>query len=258
MRFHPFNDKREKYIKEDQDNYVEIRVILYVPPTAPKEAVNKGYIDKKLDSLEAGDITGVLHHKNLPNFVGPDIVTPDNETLELKEIHKEPIPLGVMVQVDDHGRVIATHKVEDKDLSPGVTFSWGVVVEKPDTLEGYGITDLVRSDKADRIRGNTTVENYAGKDSKGPMPIEYLAVKIQEYKDLQIKTGDSIIKMDGTDTTGYYLQNGATITSDKDPALVLAITGDPNAKTAKLKDTTKEDDERFYRAGVKAKTYVKR
>lgn len=258
MKFNIFNNKREKYIKEDEDNVIDIRVILYTPPTAPNEAANKGYLDQKINDLDAGDFTGVLNHKNVPDFKGPDIVTPDRETLELKEILKSDTIMGAMVQVDEYGRVLAVHKIEDKDLSPDIKFKWGDITSKPETLEGYGITDLIRSDHPDRVNGNTTVENYQGKDSKSPVPIEFLQEKIQEYKDLQIKTGDSIIKLDGASTVGYYLQNGATITKEKDPDLVLAITGDPKATTAKLKDSTKDDEERFYRAGVKARTYVKR
>lgn len=256
IKFEPFDFAKAKYIKWDQDNVIDIRVILFRYPEAPNEAGNKGYVDKKVSEVKAEDFKGVLKHENIPNFKGPDIVTPNEKTMNLREIHKEDLPLGVMIQVDEHGRILSTHGISDSDLDPSVKFKWGNVTDKPTTTDGFNITDLIRYNREDRIKSDTTVNDYKGKASRSPMPIEYLDVKFEQIKASQKPVGSSIVVHDGASPGNAILSNGATISSDRFPELVLHLTKNPKATSAVLPDRTKDDSIRFGLTGVNAHTYI--
>lgn len=111
-------------------------------PTAPMHAVTKDYVDRALGMVLATNITGTIPAERLPAFTGQDISSPGYGIFTLKPTGVVP---GTYNKVTVNSKGFVTHG-EMVDYSVLVNVDWSsITLDKPTTLEGYGITDALKT-----------------------------------------------------------------------------------------------------------------
>jgi phage-related tail fiber protein len=191
--------------------------------TDPMHAVTRGYADAAAMSFDASTLTGVLPAGRLPAYTGSEISSAGGGLFALQ-------PTGVTagsyakVQVNAKGRVVAGDTLVAADI-PTLTFS--KVVNRPTTLAGYGITDVV---------------SLAGGEMTGPLSLtqaptaanqlankEYVDGKVGGSGSSPFVTGDIVYRSSSSVPAGYLRCNGAQI-SKATYAGLYAVLGDQFTK----------------------------
>lgn len=117
-------------------------LILYANPFGNKEAATKQYADMSVSTgLNADNFSeGVIDVGRLPAFSGDVINATGTNVFTLGNNGVTP-GTYVIVDIDDTGRIVSGRGMEEEDI-PELPWS-KITGGKPNTLEGYGITDSV-------------------------------------------------------------------------------------------------------------------
>lgn len=190
-------------------------------PTNPLEAVTKQYVDSKLDSIDAADLTGVFFPARLPALSGTDVSSAGGGVVTLSNTAVVP-GTYTKVTVDAKGRVTAGSFLTAGDIP---NFSWTkITTDLPDTLAGYGITDAASLNGGVftgplLINVNPTAATHAANK-------EYVDAKVASVVgsgDFVYKTGDIVAKSTTATPTGYLRCNGGSLSQTTYAALYAAI-----------------------------------
>ena len=115
-------------------------LILANGPTQPLEAATKYYVDSTFANLNANNILdGVLPISSLPGFTGDATSPQGSNVITLANLGVTPGSYAKII-VDTKGRVTGNDILTESDIP---TISWEKVQNKPNTLEGYGITNAL-------------------------------------------------------------------------------------------------------------------
>lgn len=227
-------------------------IILHRHPEEPTEGATLGYLNKREDNFyKTADIKGQVHSTKILQILGPDLEHTD-EHLILKDIHKV-TDSGVVFDVDKYGRIVGVIPLKDEDLDDSVMLNWADIIDKPTTLEGYGITDLVPNDKNTEVTGKMSVE-YQDKNTKSPVPYSHLTNKFYT-SGYELKPGMMVIKLKAPDSGKWLQANGGVIYRKDYPEAVTFLAG-ASASQATLPDSREHDRILLETYGVDAKTYV--
>ena len=182
-------------------------------PTDPMEAVTRQYVDEAVTGIDASGITGQFAAARLPSWTGGDI----NATGGVFTLTDTGVTPGsyAKVIVDNKGRVTGSGGALTAADIPNL--SWNKVVDRPTTLSGYGITDVVS------LNGGT----MTGALSVTPAPTQDSHLANKEYVDTKIggnvttpfNTGDIVFKSGTTTPAGYLRCNGAQVSKTAYSAL---------------------------------------
>ena len=183
-------------------------------------AVPKSFIDNALLNLNANNITnGTLSASRFPGFKGDATSTIGSNIINLVNSGVTP-GTYTKVLVDAKGRVYGNDTLTDSDIE---SIDWNkITTDKPTTLEGYGITDGVRTDLSETINGNLTL--YSD-------PVNNLHAATKQYVDNLSSSsggysvGDIIRRPNNTTPTGFLRCNGAQV-SKTTYANLYAVIGD--------------------------------
>lgn len=177
-------------------------LILFNNPVGLMDAATKEYTDSIYIRLNADSLkTGVLSEHNIPFFTGDAINTTSSLILSLIS---RGIPPGdyAKIIVNAKGIVTGIDTLVPADI-PTVDFS--LLINKPTTLDGYGITDCINTN-------NSTVTGYITVTQ--PTLSEHIGTK--QYTDTALKrsyinTGDIITKPYTKTPPGYLRCNGSSV-----------------------------------------------
>ena len=197
---------------------------LMVAPTDPMEAVNRGYVDTAAGSFSGGGVTGVFAAARLPSYTGSDINSAGGGVFNLTATGVTAGSYG-KVTVDVKGRVVGGGTLMSSDIP---SLSWGKLVDRPTTLSGYGITDVVS------LSGAT----MTGPLSLNNAPIASGELANKAYVDARVGvsggsafvTGDIISRSSPTTPAGYLRCNGGEV-SKTTYAGLFAVLGDNHIYT---------------------------
>lgn len=214
--------------------------------TDPMHAVTKEYVDTVLGSVSVNNIVGTIPAERLPAFTGNDIQSAGYGIFELK-------PTGVVAgtynKITVNAKGFVTHG-EIIDYSTLTNVIWdNITKDKPTTLEGYGITDALK----------TTGGVMNGALNITGVPTEATHLVNKKYVDDSVsalqsapigKIGDIVQSMSRTAPTNYLRANGGILDKTTYAALY-AVIGDTfntvNSTTQfKLPDTTTTDPAGMY------------
>ena len=219
--------------------------------TAPMHAVTKEYVDTVLGSVSVNNIVGTIPAERLPAFTGNDIQSAGYGIFELK-------PTGVVAgtynKITVNAKGFVTHG-EFIDYTTLTNVPWdNITQDKPTTLEGYGITDALK----------TTGGVMNGALNITGVPTEATHLVNKKYVDDSVdalqsapigKIGDMVQSVSSTTPSNYLRANGAVLDKATYAALY-AVIGDTftlianntvNTTTQfKLPDTTTTDPAGMY------------
>lgn len=217
---------------------------LYLPPnpTNPMHAVTKGYVDTTLGTVNSANITGTIPAARLPAFTGAHIASAGSGVFELKPTGVVP---GTYNKVTVNSKGLVTYG-EMVDYSTLTNVSWSSITkDKPTTLEGYGITDALRT-----TGGTMTGALYITGTPTDPTHLvnkSYVdALIAQKQAQGSTTVGDIIQSVSTTTPTNYLRCNGAVISRTTYASLFAVIgtrynSGTVAADMFKLPDTTLTD-----------------
>lgn len=115
-------------------------LILANGPSQPLEAATKYYVDSTFASLNANNVLdGVLPISSLPGFTGDATSPQGSNVITLTNLGVTPGSYAKVI-VDAKGRVTGNDILTESDIP---VIGWDKVQNKPNTLEGYGITDAL-------------------------------------------------------------------------------------------------------------------
>ena len=191
-------------------------------PTGDMDAVTRGYVDGKSTGFDAASILGSFPADRLPGFSGVDIASSGAGVFTLKTTG---VAAGSYskVTVDSKGRVTAGDSLVSGDVP---NLSWSKVSDKPTSLSGYGITDVVSLSG-----GNMTGALSLGMDATASNHLvtkAYVDGKVGGSTGSAFVTGDIIFKSSGATPFGFVRCNGA-ILSKSVYAGLYAVVGDKYA-----------------------------
>lgn len=114
---------------------------LHGDPIHIKDAATKRYVDSKFSALHANDLqAGTIKSNVVPRFQG-DVSNQQSSTVfSLNSVGMTPGSYN-KVRVDFKGRVVEGSALFNEDI-PNLTWQ-KVVRDRPNTMAGYGITDIV-------------------------------------------------------------------------------------------------------------------
>lgn len=194
-------------------------LVLVGDPTVALEAATKKYIDNAVSSLNAGHITtGTLPVGRLPAFGGVLTNVEGTNVFTLNETGVVP-GTYTKVTVTADGRVVSGTNLAATDIP---ALDWNKIVSgKPTTMDGYGITDGVK----------TTTDNLTGPLSVHANPTDNAHAANKAYVDNLVATsssmavGDTVRRTSTTTPTGFLRCNGASLSKTAYAALY-AVVGD--------------------------------
>ena len=177
-------------------------LILANGPSQPLEAATKYYVDSTFASLNANNVLdGVLPISSLPGFTGDATSVQGSNVITLSDLGVTPGSYAKVI-VDAKGRVTGNDILNESDI-PNI--GWDKVQNKPNTLEGYGITDALS------ITGGV----FGGQMSV-IAPTNPLSSVSKQYVDSALSgnsavVGDIIRKPFATTPTGFLRCNGGLV-----------------------------------------------
>jgi hypothetical protein len=217
-------------------------------PSNPLEAVSKQYVDGKVTSITASQITGTFLPARMPPLTGTDVSSSGGGVISLSNTGVVPGSY-CKVTVDSKGRIIAGYALTAADIP---VFSWSkITTGKPTTLAGYGITDGMS------ITGATLV----GSLFINPTPTQGNQAANKDYVTARVasvigtgdyiyKIGDVVARSTTTAQSGYFRCNGALVSITAYSSLFAAIghiTGvNPGGNNFYLPDLTTEEKAGLY------------
>ena len=190
-------------------------------PTAPLHAVTKDYVDSVLGHIPAANIVGTIPAERLPAFTGTDITSAGYGIFTLK--YTGVIP-GVYnkVTVNSKGLVISGELI---DYSTLTNVAWdAITLDKPTTLEGYGITDALKTSggvMTGPLYSTAAATANGHLVTKGYVDAEVSAKLAQGVG----KIGDIVRMASGTTPANHLRTNGAVLDKTTYAALY-AVIGD--------------------------------
>lgn len=217
---------------------------LYLPsnPTDPLHAVTKEYVDMMLGHVAVENITGTIPAERLPAFTGQDIFSSGYGIFELKPTGVIP---GTYNKITVNAKGFVTYgELVDYSVLTNVPWS-SITLDKPTTLEGYGITDALRT-----TGGTMTGPLYI---TSAPSLPTHLVNKA--YVDAAVtarenqgagKIGDIVTSASTTNPTNHLRTNGGLVSQTTYAALFAVVGTRYNVGTVpegqfQLPDTTLTD-----------------
>ena len=171
-------------------------------------AIPKFFVDNALLSLNADNITtGIMPIERFPAFSGDIVKSPGSAVINLNNSGVTP-GTYTKVTVNSKGLIISGTNITESDI-PNI--SWNKITnDKPNTLEGYGITDGVKIDSIDTINGNLILHAN---------PTSNLHAATKQYVDnissnsssSSLSVGDIIRRPNSTTPSGFLRCNGAQV-----------------------------------------------
>lgn len=132
---------QQELLKEPSEITITGPLYLHAPPQEDNEAANKGYVDTMFNNLNAGELKeGQLSGALVPHFEGAVTNTEGSTLFQLNNTNLVP-GTKPKVTVDNKGRVVSIGDLTSNDI-PNVPWN-KITKDKPNTLTGYGITDLL-------------------------------------------------------------------------------------------------------------------
>lgn len=177
-------------------------LILANGPSQPLEAATKYYVDSTFASLNANNVLdGVLPISSLPGFTGDATSPQGSNVITLTDLGVAPGSYAKVI-VDAKGRVTGNDILTESDIP---IVSWDKVQNKPNTLEGYGITDGL-SITGGVFNGQMSVVT----------PTNSLSSVSKQYVDAALSgnsavVGDIIRKPFASTPTGFLRCNGGLV-----------------------------------------------
>jgi len=186
--------------------YVNGAIWLDVEGTGPFSAVTKTYVDNKLSSFSASQITsGHISAAYLPGFSGAASVAEGSATGFTLELSGVTPGTYTKYVVDGEGRLSSGGTLVAGDI-PSVSYT--SVSDKPNTVEGYGITDSFSLSGGD-VGQNLTMTGHPTASTQ-VATVGYVADTMVAGEG-GMAVGTIIQVPNGGDTTGMLRCNGATL-----------------------------------------------
>lgn len=177
-------------------------LILANSPSQPLEAATKYYVDTTFANLNANNVLdGTLPISSLPGFTGDASSSQGTNVITLSNLGITPGSYAKVI-VDIKGRVTGNDILSDSDIP---IVSWNKIQNKPNTVEGYEISDALT------VSGGTLTGNL----SVGS-PISPLSAANKGYVDGALSNtssaiGDIIRKSFSTTPAGFLRCNGGLV-----------------------------------------------
>lgn len=194
-------------------------LILAADPVAALEATTKKYVDNAINSLNASHIsTGTLPVGRLPAFTGDFSSVAGSNSLTLSNTTVIP-GTYTKVTVDSKGRVTAGASLTAADIP---ALSWTKIVNnKPNTMDGFGITDGVKTGN-DNVTGFLTAHAAptAGTHAATKGYVDNLVIG-----SATLSVGDTVRRTSSSTPTGFLRCNGGEVNKTTYAALY-AVVGD--------------------------------
>lgn len=232
-------------------------IVLDHHPVKPNEGATKGYVDaKEKEFYEDGINKLVISNVNVLPIEGPDIKHhPDMKlTVNARPDLKENLA-GVLADVDDKGRIVKFHQLQASDIDANVKVDWDDISNKPDTLEGYKIKDLVSANKNQLVTGKTTIA-LPPVHQTSPIPYSHLQT-IWDDSGYEMNVGDVIIKLGPVNKNMYTLADGREINYDLFPEYSHGAIFNEETGKVLLPDCRIRDNYLLNSFGVQGRSYVK-
>lgn len=190
-------------------------------PSGPMDAVTSTYVDTAATSFSGASVVGVFNAARLPTFTGAEVSSAGGGVFTLNNTG---VVAGTYakVVVDSKGRVTGGGTLVAGDIP---SLSWAKLVDRPTTLAGYGITDVV---------------SLSGGVMTGPLSLNLAPVANEQlankaYVDGRVGgsggsafvVGDIIRRSSSVTPAGYLRANGAEVSKTTFAGL-FAVLGDNN------------------------------
>lgn len=199
---------------------METHLTLNADPVHPMHAASKQYVDNKVKNVDGSRfVMGTIEVANLPAFSGDVSSVRGTNVLTLNNTG---VVAGVInnMTVDGKGRVVSGSLTQQNTSN----LSWSIVQNKPTTLGGYGISDVLSR----TVGGTVATITMSGAMSGDGTAIVTRAVVGTMMSDIDLnvlKTGEIIRFPSGTTPAGFYRANGAVLDKASNAALY-SVLGD--------------------------------
>lgn len=236
----------------------DIAIVLKKNPTKPNEGATVDYVRQKEEEFYKNGIGNIiLDDINKLKLEGKDIVH-NTSGLYLSNVYKGNKE-GIIMKVNSAGLITETLPLEADAIDSTVTIKWGDIDNKPTTIEGYGIKDMVSSEKLDTVTAKTTVTVKPGKGTN-PIPYSHLNT-IWKNSNYELYIGDVVMKHGVPDKNKWIIANGGKITRANYPEYFVAVVnphpkGGPLVNEWTIPDCSIRDNYVLNSFGVQAKSYV--
>jgi hypothetical protein len=189
-------------------------------PISPMHPANKRYVDGKVTNVDgARFVSGTIDVDKLPGMVGDVTSAVGSNVLTLNNSGVVP---GVFnsVTVDGKGRVT------NGTFTPPNTsdLSWTIVQNKPTTLGGYGISDVVSLSAGDTV-ASMAMSATQSEDLKAAVTKGSIDALMSELDLSAVKTGE-VVRYPTTLTPGGFLRANGGILDKTAYSVLYAIIGD--------------------------------
>ena len=177
-------------------------------PTGPMDAVTSSYVDAVALTFSGGGVTGVFDAARLPAFTGSEVSSAGGGVFTLSTTG---VTAGTYakVVVDSKGRVTGGGTLMSSDIP---SLSWCKLVDRPTTLSGYGITDVVSLSGA-TMTGPLSLNNAPA--ASGELANKaYVDTRVGSSGGSAFVTGDIIRRSSPTTPAGYLRCNGSDISKN--------------------------------------------
>lgn len=179
---------------------------LNADPVSPMHAVTKQYVDTKVTGVVGSRfVTGVIGVGKLPALVGDVTTMPGSNVLSL---NNSGVTAGVYnsMAVDSKGRVTSgSYIVPDVD-----NLNWGVVQNKPTTLSGYGITDVMSTVTAETV-GSLSMTEVQSTAPDAIVTKKTVDSGVGAVDMSGVRTGDVVRQPSSVTPAGYLRANGGVV-----------------------------------------------
>lgn len=197
----------------EQGGEIPLALTLCQNPVQPLEAATKAYVDFMATNIDASKITGIFSLGRLPNFDGLDVYSTGMGVFTLRNTSVSP-GTYTKVTVDAKGRVTAGGSVTEAEIP---SFSFAKLINLPNTLAGYGISDGVSLNGA-TLTGPLFLNNapLVNEDAANK---QYVDNKLMSSGSSAFVVGDVVMKATTTTPSGFLKTNGAFVLKTSYPDL---------------------------------------
>lgn len=178
---------------------------IQLAPTSALDAVNRSYVNTAVTAIIGSSITGVFAAARLPSYTGADVSSPGVGVFTLSNTGVTAATYA-KVTVDNKGRVTTGQALVSGDVP---NLSYTKLIDRPTTLAGYGITDVVS------MSGSTMtgplVLNGVPTDPTHLVSKAYVDTRVGGSGGSAFVTGDIISKSSSTTPSGFLRCNGGAV-----------------------------------------------
>ena len=204
---------------------METPLVLHADPANPMHAATKQYADSKVQGVDGSRfVSGVIAVGKLPALSG-DVGT--SVGTNILTLLNSGVGAGVYssVTVDSKGRVTAGSFTPQNTSN----LSWDLVQNKPTTLGGYGIADVVSTVVGDSVASvqMTAVQSTDGAAMVTKGSVDGLVGSVELSS---VVTGEVVVRPTQSTPTNFLRSNGAILDKATYAALY-AIIGDTYSST---------------------------